>query len=90
MPSAGPGDLLPAWERFALSLVSREAAGGGSLPDRGSLLEIEGAELSSVRRRDGTIEVRVWNPTLEPAVVRVGHQKEELGPAQISMLVVQR
>jgi len=35
-----------------------EAPGGGDLPDSGSLLEIEGAELSSVRKVDGVVEVR--------------------------------
>jgi mannosylglycerate hydrolase len=83
LPSAFPKDLLPAWERFALPIVEREATGGGPLPDRGSLLEIEGAELSSVRRRDGDVEVRVWNPTTEPTVARVAGEALQLRPAEI-------
>jgi alpha-mannosidase len=90
MPAAGRQDLLPAWERFALPLVGREASGGGSLPNRGSLLEVEGAELSSVRRRYGRIEVRVWNPTLDPTTVRVDGRTEELGPARIETVRVPR
>jgi alpha-mannosidase len=83
MPAARREDLLPAWDRFALSLVAREAAGGGPLPDRGSLLEVSGAELSNVRRRDGAVEARVWNPELEPRAARVGGVEVRLGPARI-------
>jgi hypothetical protein len=86
MPSARRQDLLAAWERFALPIVEREAAGGGSLADRGSLLEVEGAELSSVRRLDGRVEVRVWNPSTEPARARMAGETVELRPAEIRTL----
>jgi len=86
VPSARRQDLLAAWERFALPIVEREAAGGGSLPDRGSLLQVEGAELSSVRRPDGRVEVRVWNPSTEPARARVAGETVELRPAEIRTL----
>ena len=37
--------------------------GGGSRPDRGSELTVDGAQVSSVRRSAGALEVRVFNPT---------------------------
>ncbi len=39
------------------------AAGGGWRPASGSALEVEGAEVSAVRRAAGMLEVRVFNPT---------------------------
>ncbi|MGD0881907.1 MAG: glycoside hydrolase family 38 C-terminal domain-containing protein [Acidimicrobiales bacterium] len=45
--------------------------GGGSRPDRGSELTVEGAKVSSVRRNAGAVEVRVFNPTAEETEVRV-------------------
>jgi hypothetical protein len=84
-PDPGRGRLLPDWERFALPLLVAAAPGGGSLPSTGSLLPIEGdAVLSSVRRRNGEVEVRLWNPRSDrPAPVRVGTATLSLGPAAI-------
>ncbi|MGD0381141.1 MAG: alpha-mannosidase [Acidimicrobiales bacterium] len=48
------------------------AAGGGWRPAAGSSLEIEGAEVSAVRRQAGMLEVRVFNPTDRASTVRVG------------------
>ncbi len=83
LPAAGREDLLAAWERFALPLLEREAVGGGTLPDRGSLLEIEGAELSGVRKRDGKLLVTIWNPSTHPATARVGARPVPLAPARV-------
>jgi hypothetical protein len=81
--------LLSAWERFALPLVSREAAGGGTLPDRGSLLEIDGAEVSSIRRlAESRVVATIWNPSAEPAAARVGGRAVELGPARIESIPI--
>ncbi len=44
--------------------------GGGWRPDHGSVLRVEGAELSAVQRRAGMLEVRVYNPGPDPATVR--------------------
>jgi alpha-mannosidase len=82
-PGARRQDLLPAWERFALPHLTASAPGGGELPDSGSLLEIHGAELSSVRRVGGEIEVRVWNPSSEPREADVGGRAVHLGPARV-------
>jgi alpha-mannosidase len=76
-------DLLHGWERFALPLMSSEARGGGDLPATGSLLEIEGAELSAIRRVEGVVEVRVWNPSSTARHAKVGGREIELGPARI-------
>jgi hypothetical protein len=83
-PGMQSAEALEAWERFALPLRSVEAAGGGTLPASGTLLEVGGAELSSVRRRDGSLEVRVWNPTMQPVDAEVGGEAVRLAPAQIA------
>jgi alpha-mannosidase len=81
-----PDELPSAWERAKLALQSAEAPGGGDLPDTGSLLDIEGAELSSVRKVDGHTEVRIWNPSKEPREVRVAGRTIRLGPARIETI----
>ncbi len=48
------------------------AAGGGGRPPSGSALEVEGAEVSAVRRQAGMLEVRVFNPTDRPVTVGLG------------------
>jgi alpha-mannosidase len=85
-PAATRGDLLELWERFALPLHTAPAAGGGSLPASGSLLEMRGAELSAISRVDGGIEVRVWNSAREPAAATVAGLEVQLGPAEIRTL----
>jgi hypothetical protein len=84
LPSARPADILPAWERLALPLRSVRATGRGTLPSRGTLLEVRGAQLSSVRRRDDAVEARVWNPSTAPIRAEVGSATVSLGPAAIA------
>ncbi|HYU56890.1 MAG TPA: hypothetical protein VEO00_02420, partial [Actinomycetota bacterium] len=67
LPNAGPRDLVPAWERLALPLATATAPGGGALAGTGSLLEVIGAALSSVRHRGDALEARLWNPGHAPA-----------------------
>ncbi|HXQ62682.1 MAG TPA: hypothetical protein VN796_10130 [Acidimicrobiales bacterium] len=55
-----------------LPLELVHAPGGGGRASTGSALEIEGAEVSAVRREAGMLEVRVFNPTDEATTVRVG------------------
>jgi alpha-mannosidase len=83
LPSATGDALLPAWERFALPLLEVEAPGGGSLPSTGSLLEVSGAEVSAIRKVDGTVEVRVWNPSSAARTATVAGGEIALGPAKI-------
>jgi alpha-mannosidase len=78
-----PEHLPSAWERSHLPLRARRASGGGNLPEAGSLLSIDGAQLSSVRRVDGDLRVRVWNPSTERREVRVGDRTLVLEPAGI-------
>jgi hypothetical protein len=82
-PGARREDLLPSWERFALPHLTTTASGGGDLPESGALLELRDAELSSVRRVDGRLEVRVWNPSDEPRDAEIGGRPVHLGAARI-------
>jgi hypothetical protein len=51
------------------------ASGGGKLPGSGSRLTVEGGQVSSLRRRDGHLEVRVFNPSDETVTVSIpGHR----------------
>ena len=79
-----PSEELPgAWERAHLAMYAVRASGGGDLPDRGSLLELEGAELSAVRKVDGRTQVRIWNPSQERRTARVAGRDVDLGPGRI-------
>jgi alpha-mannosidase len=48
------------------------APGGGWRPASGRALEVEGAQVSAVRRVAGMLEVRVFNPTENPTTVSFG------------------
>jgi len=80
--------LMADWERFALPLREVPTAGRGTLPSSGSLLAVEGdAVLSNVRRKDGVLQVRLWNPSSElPAYVRVAGKPATIGPARIETI----
>ena len=52
-----------------LPLEVVQAQGGGWREPEGSALEVEGAEVSAVRREAGLLEVRVHNPTDSPTTV---------------------
>jgi mannosylglycerate hydrolase len=57
-----------------LPLQVGRATGTGPLPSAGSRLTVTGAEVSALRRVEGAIEVRVFNPTEETATVGIpGH-----------------
>jgi mannosylglycerate hydrolase len=47
------------------------ATGRGDLPATGSSLEVHGAEVSSVRRHQGALEVRVFNPSDDTTIVEI-------------------
>jgi alpha-mannosidase len=87
-PDARPAELLPAWERFALPLRSARAPGGGTLPASASLLEVRGADLSSVRRREGQLVATIWNAAGERRQAEVGGESVELRAAAIARLPV--
>lgn len=54
-----------------LPLEVLASPGGGTRPPVGSELRISGAEVSAVRRENGVLEVRVFNPTGEPTPVSI-------------------
>jgi mannosylglycerate hydrolase len=65
------GDVDPwtmADDAFLPLQVAR-AAGTGTGPARGSALTVTGAQVSAVVRRGRALEVRVFNPTPDPATV---------------------
>jgi hypothetical protein len=83
-----PEDLPAMWERINLLGASAQAKRKGDLPDTGTLLEVEGAELSSVRKVDGKVQVRIWNPSLEPRTAHVAGREVQLGPGRIEDVVL--
>ena len=62
----GPCDPFTLADDFLLPLEVVTAPGGGERPSRGSALAVQGVEVSSVRRTGDTLEVRIFNPHLEP------------------------
>jgi len=84
-PNATPDGLWERWERFALPLAEAAASGGGDLPDEGSFVGLGGdALLSGIRRVDGRLEMRLWNPSTErDAEALVGPATYRVGPGQI-------
>jgi mannosylglycerate hydrolase len=86
-PLEGPQMLGPVEARYALCvdgdypyrvaddvlvpLATVSSFGGGTRPASGTPLTVTGAEVSSVRRSAGALEVRVFNPGSEPTEVTV-------------------
>lgn len=54
------------------------AAGLGNAPDVGSALTVHGAEVSSVTRQGGCLEVRVFNPSAEGTKVTIAGRRGRL------------
>ena len=82
--------LLRSWERFALPLLDAPVAGDGALPPLGTLLEVADldVELSTIRRREGVVEVRVWNPHADrTAGGTIAARRVTVEPAGIVTLV---
>jgi alpha-mannosidase len=70
----GAGDPYQLADQAWLPFEVAQSAGGGWLPSQGSHLAVNGAEVSSLRRVAGRLEVRVFNPTdRETTVVIDGH-----------------
>ncbi|HEY7400651.1 MAG TPA: hypothetical protein VH989_07120 [Actinomycetota bacterium] len=90
---SGAGDtreLLRDWERFALPLIEVPAAGAPNGPTEGRLLDLAGdVELSSIRREEGVVAVRVWNPHRDrSAEASVAGARHVVRPAGIATLRV--
>ncbi|MHB8681125.1 MAG: glycoside hydrolase family 38 N-terminal domain-containing protein [Acidimicrobiales bacterium] len=58
-----------------LPLEVVHAPGGGSRPAEGTALQVEGAEVSAVRRQGPLLELRVFNPGAEETTVRLGARR---------------
>lgn len=83
---AGTWEDAGLYDRADEVLVPLErapAAGGGGRPKWGSLLRVDGAEVSAVYREAGALMVRVFNPVGRAAPVRI-----ELGDGPASGWVV--
>jgi mannosylglycerate hydrolase len=73
-PAAGSEPLDPyslVEDAFVPFVVTRSNGGGGELPTRHAVLDVRGAQVSAVLHRGARTEVRVFNPTAEPAIVEV-------------------
>ena len=71
---AGAADPFALVDDAFLPLLVVDALGGGHLPSEGSALTVEGAEVSALRRvagGEGAVELRLFNPTPDPTVVRL-------------------
>jgi alpha-mannosidase len=88
-PDTG-SQMLHAWEQFALPIITAETNQRGSGPRTGKLLDADlgDAMLSSIRRVDGGIEARVWNPLPAPVPVRLGDRAERVLPRRIETFLV--
>jgi len=69
--SVAPGDPYRLADDVLVPLQVSGSFGGGDRADRGTELTVEGAEVSSVRRDAGALEVRVFNPTDAATTVRL-------------------
>jgi alpha-mannosidase len=73
--AVGAADPYALAEDAWLPLEVLDAPGGGDLGDTGSLLEVSGAQVSSLRRVGGLLELRVFNPSDEPAHVALAGRR---------------
>jgi hypothetical protein len=67
----GDVDPFALADDFLVPLEVAIAPGDGPGRDEGQALSVTGAEVSSVRRVPGGIEVRLWNPSTEPAIASI-------------------
>ncbi len=72
--AAGDVDPWALVDDVLLPLEVVGSFGGGWRQDTGSALQVQGAEVSAVRREGGMLEVRVFNPSDETTTVRVGER----------------
>jgi alpha-mannosidase len=87
LPLAGPQMIGPVRFRYAVALGDHDpyrladdawlplpvvrATGGGTLGDRGTRLDVSGAEVSCLRRVAGGVELRVFNPSASATYVQL-------------------
>jgi hypothetical protein len=80
----GSVELLRQWERFALPMPAAPSTGAGG-PVEGRLIDVAGeCMLSGIRRVEGTVQVRLWNPLEDrPATASVENVHRTVPPAAI-------
>jgi mannosylglycerate hydrolase len=71
----GPCDPYQVADDVLVPLETIGAAGGGTRVPEGSALDVRGAEVSAVRRVEGVLEVRVFNPRDTLVRVEVPNQR---------------
>jgi hypothetical protein len=69
--AVGDADPWALADDFLVPLTAATAPGGGWRAARGSGLEVAGAEVSALRRHEGGLELRVFNPADEPTRVEL-------------------
>ncbi|MDP9440950.1 MAG: alpha-mannosidase, partial [Actinomycetota bacterium] len=67
----GDADPYRLVDEAFLPLQVVAAPGGGTRPQSGSALELDGSQVSALRRAASHLEVRVFNPSAEPTTVRL-------------------
>ncbi|HEY5246803.1 MAG TPA: hypothetical protein VIJ60_14130, partial [Acidimicrobiales bacterium] len=70
--AVGPVDPWTLADDVLLPLEVVGSLGGGWRPAHGSALDVDGAEVTAVRRVAGLLEVRVFNPSPETTTVSLG------------------
>jgi len=68
----GESDPYALADDVLLPLEVVSSFGGGSRPDQGSELNLDGAQVSALRRENGVLEVRVFNPGAHTTTVDIG------------------
>ena len=69
-----PAEARAYYDDVLVPLQVSGSFGGGDRADRGTQLSVHGAEVSSLRRNGGGLEVRVFNPTASPATVVIAER----------------
>ncbi len=69
--STSGDDPYATAQMVLVPLATTSSFGGGDRSHSGTELELSGAQVSSLRRVAGVLEVRVFNPDDEPTVVRI-------------------
>jgi mannosylglycerate hydrolase len=75
---ASGSDPFELADDVLLPLVALPSLGGGTRPATGRLLEVAGAEVSSLHRRDGSLVLRVFNPADAPTRVELPGRRGRL------------
>jgi hypothetical protein len=79
--SLGPAGGLDPWRLAEEAFVPLQVVlghGGGSLPSRGTHLQVAGARVSALRRQGDYLELRTFNPSAEAVLVDLPGRRGQL------------